>query len=146
MLSYTIDGISGSKAMVRTPFGGGFTKRDVGNMWWGGSSENGWGINIAQHDDTLFSVWYTYGIDKKSQWFVMSGGSWNNNTYSGPFYSTTGSRWLGAAYDSSALRVAPVGSMILNFTNPDLATFNYVFLSGPFAGTSQTKTITRLGY
>lgn len=145
-LTYTIEGITGSKRLVRMSFGGSNAMHDVGDMWWGGNSQNGWGISIAQQGGTLFSVWYTYGMDGKSQWFTMPGGSWNDSHYSGPFYTTTGSRWLGATYDPSVFRVEQVGTMNLNFSNPDAAILSYAFSSGQFADTNQTKIITRMSY
>lgn len=145
-LSYTIDGITASKRLVRMQFGGGSTALDVGDMWWSGIGENGWGINIAQQGGTLFSVWYTYGSDGKSRWFPMLGGSWTNNIFSGPLYSTNSSRWLGSIYDPTAFKAEQIGTMSLRFAGPDAAQLNYVFSSGPFAGTNQTKAITRMFY
>ena len=145
-LSYTIDGITASKRLVRMQFGGGSTALDVGDMWWSGVGENGWGINIAQQGGTLFSVWYTYGSDGKSRWFPMLGGSWTNNIFSGPLYSTNSSRWLGSVYDPTAFKAEQIGTMSLRFSGPDAAQLNYVFSSGPFAGTNQTKAITRMVY
>ncbi len=145
-LSYTIDGITANKRLVRMQFGGGSTSLDVGDMWWSGIGENGWGINIAQQGGTLFSVWYTYGSDGKSRWFPVLGGSWTNNIFSGPLYSTNSSRWLGSVYDPTAFKAEQIGTMSLRFSGPDAAQLNYVFSSGPFAGTNQTKAITRMVY
>jgi hypothetical protein len=146
-LKYTINGISGSKQISRQRFGGsGAAPLSVGDLWWGGVAENGWGINIAQQQDALFAVWYTYGADGKAQWLVMSGGGWNGNTYSAPLYATTGSPWLGSNYNPSALTVLQVGTMSISFSSPNAATMNYAFTAGPFAGTSQSKTIERQPY
>ncbi len=71
---------------------------------------------------------------------------WNANTYAGPFYATTGSPWLGATYNASALAVQPVGTMSLNFTSATAGTMTYTFTAGPFAGTSQTKPIERQNF
>ncbi len=145
-LSYTIDGLSGSKRLSRMAFGASNAGLDVGDMWWGGNIENGWGVSIAQQGSTLFSVWYTYGKDGKSTWFTMPGGSWSNNVYTGGFYATQGSRWLGAAYDPAAFRVEQIGTLGLRFSGPNAAILEYSFTSGPFIGTTQSKTLIRMGY
>jgi trimeric autotransporter adhesin len=145
-LSYTIDGISGTKRLQRMAFGQGNATLDVGDMWWGGTNENGWGINIAQQGNTLFSIWYTYGNDGKAQWFTQPGGTWNGSVYSGPLATTSGSRWLGATYDPLLFRVNAVGTFSLRFSNTDNAILNYSFSSGPFAGVSQSKAIVRMAY
>lgn len=145
-LSYVIGGVAGNKRMTRMNFYGDNPALDVGDMWWGGNSENGWGVSIAQQGGNLFSVWYTYGTDGKTQWFPMPGGSWNNKVYTGPLYATVGSPWLGAAYNPAAFAVGLAGTMSLNFSNPDTAIMNYTFTAGPFSGTNQSKAISRMAY
>lgn len=145
-LQYTIEGVQGSKQLMRMRFGSNNSARDVGGMWWGGASENGWGVSLAQQGDTLFSVWYTYGEDGKTRWFVAPTGNWSNNTYSGLLYATTGSQWLGSNYAPEALRVAQVGVMNIEFANSNAASFTYTFSTGPFAGTNQSRPLVRMSY
>ena len=34
---------------------------DFTDLWWGGPSESGWGLNLIQHpSNQIFGVWYTY--------------------------------------------------------------------------------------
>jgi uncharacterized protein (DUF2141 family) len=146
VLSYTINGVSGTKNIVRQSFAAGTSTLKVNDLWWVGPQENGWGINIAQQGGALFCVWYTYGQDGKATWFVMPGGTWNGNTYSGPFYSTVGSPWLGAMYNPNMLSVSIVGTMSFNFSSANSAVMRYSFTAGPFAGTTQTKTIVRQAF
>ncbi|HEY2630448.1 MAG TPA: fibronectin type III domain-containing protein, partial [Usitatibacter sp.] len=47
------------------------------DMWWAGSSENGWGLTITQHSNTLFLAWYVYDAQGNPFWIVMPGGNWN---------------------------------------------------------------------
>jgi hypothetical protein len=144
-LTYTIDNVSGAKKITRQHFGSGSAPLQVADMWWVGEKENGWGINIAQQGGALFSVWYTYGRDGETQWYVMPTGTWNGFTYSGPFYSTTGSPWLGTTYNPATLVVTQAGTMSLEFTSATNATMSYTFNSGPFTG-SQVKNIIRQPY
>ena len=143
VMQYTINGITGQKSIQRQVFGYGSAPVDVGDMWWGGSTQDGWGISITQQAGILFGAWYTYGVDGRVTWYVMPSGTWNGTTYSGPFYSTTSSAWLGANYDASRVSVTQAGTMNLAFTSISSAVMTYTFTSGPFAGTTQSKAIVR---
>ncbi|MEO8102335.1 MAG: hypothetical protein ABI790_07405, partial [Betaproteobacteria bacterium] len=146
VLQYTINGISGQKSIERQVFGAGTAPLLVGDMWWGGSAQDGWGINLVQQRGLVFGVWYTYASDGRSTWYVLPTGSWSGTTYSGTFYSTTGSSWLGATYNPAQLVATPAGNMSLNFSTPDSANMTYNFIAGPFAATTQTKALVRQPY
>lgn len=145
-LQYTINGISGQKSMQRQVFGRGTSPLTVGDMWWAGSTQDGWGINLVQQSGVVFAVWYTYGADGKPTWYVLPDGTWSGTTYSGKMYSTTGSAWLGATYNPAQLVVTEAGTLSFNFSNANNATMNYTFTSGPFNGTTQPKAIVRQPY
>ena len=145
-MQYTINGQAGTKSISRQVFGKGSAPMNVGDMWWVGETENGWGINLVQQAGAVFAVWYTYGTDGKPTWLVLPDGTWTGNNYSGTMYSTTGSAWLGATYDKNLLGVATAGTMSFNFTNANSATMNYSFTGGPIAGVAQSKNIVRQAY
>ena len=145
-LQYVINGISGQKSIQRQVFGRGTAPLNVGDMWWGGSAQDGWGISITQQAGILFGAWYTYGTDGKATWYAMTDGTWSGNTYTGTFISTISSPWVGATYNPSLLQPIPTGTMTLNFSDANNATMTYAFTSGPFAGTTQTKPIVRQPY
>ena len=145
-MQYTIGGISGQKSLQRQVFASGTAPVTVGDMWWAGTAENGWGINLVQQGGIVFGVWYTYGPDGKGIWYVLPTGTWNENSYSGTFYSTTGSTWLGALYNPNQLTVTPAGTLTFSFNNASSATMHYTFTSGPFVGTTQSKSIVRQPY
>ena len=146
VLRYTINGITAQKAIQRQIFGHGVAPIAVGDMWWGGTTQDGWGISITQQSAILFGAWFTYGPDGRVAWYVLPNGTWNGTTYSGPFYSTTGSAWLGAAYDASKLTVSETGTMSLSFNDSNSAIMTYTFTSGPFAGTTHSKQIVRQAF
>ena len=145
-MQYTINGVSGQKSMQRQVFGTGTSPLTVGDMWWAGTTQDGWGINLVQQGGIVFGVWYTYGPDGKPTWYVLPNGGWNGTTYSGPFYSTTGSGWLGVAYNPNLLAVIPTGTLGFSFSGANNATMNYTFTTGPFAGLTQSKNIVRQPY
>jgi chitinase len=161
-ITYTINGVSGTKNIQRQSFGTPDYRyaavhdvsnasvyaypRMVGDMWWGGTAESGWGVSVAQQYRTLFSVWYTYGLDAKPTWYVMPGGVWQDNRYISDLYSTTAAGWLGVAFNPASVVSTRVGSAEFNFTSNAAATYNYSFTGGSFLGTEQTKPLQRQAY
>jgi hypothetical protein len=140
-LAYTINGVAGTKSIMRQPFGpmDATPVASYGDLWWGGTAQNGWGVAISQQYRTLFSVWYTYGADGRTVWYVIPGGTWiTTDTYTGTAYRTTGSRWLGAPYDPAQLAPQPVGTVTFRFTGIGTATMTY-----DVEGVTQVKTLTR---
>jgi hypothetical protein len=127
-LDYTIDGVAGSKAIERQVYGPTPASiRYVGDMWWGGAAQNGWGIAILEQAPKIFPIWYTYDADGEPTWFVMPVGAWTaTGLYEGRMYATTGSPWLGQAYDASRLRASDIGAFRLNFLEDNWVTFSYV--------------------
>ena len=139
-LDYTIDGVSGQRNIQREEFGIADTTAtaDVGDMWWGGPAQNGWGIAVLKQHRTLFSVWFTYDAGGAPTWFVMPAGYWSDaNTYEGHIYRTSGASWVGRAYDVNALQVFDVGTFRYRF-GIEGATFDYII-----DGKSGTMALTR---
>ena len=142
-LAYTINGVSGSKAIERQIFAldDGQPKLQVGDLWWATNLEDGWGMNIAQQGRVLFPVWYTYDAAGKAVFFAVPGGTWNGNMFTGDIYSTTSSPWLGAPYDPARFKVTKVGTMTLTFMDQANAIMSYTV-----NGIAQTKKIVRQPY
>ena len=142
-LEFTINGIRGSKNLQRQIYAAddGQPKLQVNDLWWAGSQEDGWGMNIAQQGRMLFPVWYTYDASGKATWFPVPGGTWNGTAFTGDLYTTTSSPWLGVPYNASSFQVTKVGSMTINFTDQNNATMTY-----SVNGISQTKFIVRQPY
>ena len=86
----------------------------------------------------MFAVWFTYGADSKPTWFVLPGGSWDDNVFTGSLYATTSAPWVGVTYDPTKLKVNAVGSMSLKFVDQDNLSMTYTV-----NGVTQTKAITR---
>ena len=153
IFDFTINGVTAKKNITRFSYGtaDASPKIVVRDMWWAGGSgndiENGWGVAIAQQDRSLFATWYTYGVDGKATWFVMSGGSWVGTTYSGALHTTASSAWLGVPYNAAAFSTQLVGSVSFDFSDASNAKMTYTVNdpSGPNT-TTQTKVITRLGF
>jgi hypothetical protein len=83
-------------------------------------------VAIGQQYRTLFVVWYTYDAAGRTTWYVMPGGTWTAlNTYAGTAYRTTGSPWLGAAYNAGALNAVQAGTLALRFDDANRGTMSY---------------------
>ncbi len=127
-LEYTIAGVSGRRPITRQLFGpaqSGAPLKGLGDMWWGGAAQNGWGIAVLQQYKSLFAVWFTYDAQGKATWFVMPAGHWSSlDTYEGRIYRAAGPAWLGATYDASKLKATDAGSFRMRFSGEG-ATFEY---------------------
>jgi chitodextrinase len=142
-LSYTVGSTFGFKSITRLAFGAPNAApiSDYSDMWWGGTSQNGWGVVLTQQAHNIFAAWYTYDSSGKTTWFVMPDGTWSGSTYSGALYSTKGTPVIGANYDATSLAVTAVGMLSIAFTDANNATISYTV-----NGLAQTKPITRLSF
>ena len=140
-LDYTIGGVIGHKAITRLDFGPPAPSPVTGrtDMWWGGLSQNGWGLAIVQQNASLFTMWFTYDADGLPTWLVMSSGTWTSpDTYEGRIHRATGSPWLGQTYDAARFAPRDVGAFRLRFSG-ESATFEYT-VDGRSAVLSLTRT------
>jgi Cytochrome C oxidase, cbb3-type, subunit III len=112
---------------------------DFSDMWWAGSTQNGWGMSIQQRGTTQFNALYVYDAQGQPRWYVMPGGTWNSNStsYTGAVYQPTSAPF--SAYDKSKFVVgAPSGNVTLNYNANGTMTMQY-----NIAGTSGSKTMER---
>jgi hypothetical protein len=140
-LAYTVNGVSATKPIERQSFGvvDSTPVATFGDLWWGGASQDGWGLVINQQYRTLFCVWYTYDTAGRTTWYVIPGGTWTTaSTFTGTVFRTTGSAWVGAAYDPGALTVTAAGTLTLEFGDA-----NHVTMSYSVDGITQSKILTR---
>lgn len=117
-----------TKRVQRQKFAAGPATGDLGDMWWGGPSQDGWGIAILEQRGALFSVWFTYDAAGKPTWFVMPAGQWTSpTTYSGRLYRTRGSPLLPlfGSYDASRFVATDVGPYSISFQGQASARFDY---------------------
>jgi hypothetical protein len=141
VLNYAVAGVPGTKAIRKQPFGvvDSAPVASYGDLWWN-AAESGWGLSINQQYRTLFAVWYAYGPYGTPVWYVLPGGSWSGDTYSGTLYRTASAPqpFFGAPFDAARVGSTPVGSMSLRFLGSNAATMSYTI-----DGVSGSKSITR---
>jgi lysyl endopeptidase len=113
---------------------------DYTDLWWGGDSQSGWGLNIMQHATrNIFAVWYTYDATGRMMWYVLPGGTWTSPTsFTGNIYATTGPAGNAASFDPNAVTRRIVGTGTLNFSDANNGTFAF-----SIDGVSSTKSLTR---
>jgi lysyl endopeptidase len=141
VLSYAVNGVAGTKAIQRQDFGvvDSTAVSSYGDLWWT-ASESGWGLSMSQQYRTLFSVLYTYGTSGQAVWYVMPGGTWNGSTYTGLLYATSTPpfNFYASAFNPSNVSTTAVGTMSIQFSDPNTATLTY-----NINGQTFTKAITR---
>ena len=113
---------------------------DYTDLWWGGQSQSGWGLNLVQHASrNMFGVWYTYDANRRMMWYVMPGGTWTaSNVFTGDIYRTSGPPANSAVFDPNAVKRTQVGTGTLTFSDANNGTFAFII-----DGVSGTKSITR---
>jgi hypothetical protein len=95
----------------------------VTSMWWGGLSQNGWGMSAVQHYAQLFNVLFVYDQDGAPTWYAQPRGKWLTglgSTFWGPIYSPRSAPWH--SYNSAAFVPGePAGTLTLDFLGPGRA-------------------------
>ena len=138
-LTYTINGVSGSRAITRQIFSNGSTQpaADYSGLWWN-ASESGWGVALTRQYDMTFATIYTYDASGKPIWYVASSCPMIASGCSGTLYSVTGGSPLTTAWSSANLGVASVGTLNLSFTDANTGSMTFTI-----NGASSSKTIAR---
>lgn len=107
---------------------------------WYNAAESGWGLNIVHQGDVLFPTWFTYDIDGKPMWLIVSGAPKQaDGSYLGDVYRTTGVPFNQITGQASTGNVK-LGTARLTFTSTGALTFSYSLTNQP----TQSKSLTRL--
>lgn len=119
------------------------TSANYSDLWWN-PLESGWGLSIADHESTLFAVYYTYDSAGRSTWFTVPGGSFSADKrfFTGDLYATTGSSYAAMPFNTANVTAIKVGTATFDFTPVALAASNALFQT-TINGMTQTKTISR---
>ena len=117
---------------------------NFGGLWWNapGSSESGWGINFAHQGDQIFASWFTYDLNGKAWWLVMSANRVAHGVYSGTLFQGTGPSFDTVPFPPLGTPGGAAGSSVgtgtLTFSDANNGAFSYTV-----NGIAQTKSITR---
>ena len=94
------------------------------DLWWN-PHESGWGVNLTQQGDVIFSTLFTYDASGKDLWLVASSmAKQADGSFSGALYSMKGpppgTAWSGVVPTS-------VGSMSVKFASGEAGTLTYTY-------------------
>jgi hypothetical protein len=94
------------------------------DMWWGGASESGWGINLNHQDNKIFASLFTYGADRAPMWLVATAERQSNGSFTGALYRTVGPAFNAPTWTGAT--ATQVGTMTLAFAanNEGLLTYS----------------------
>lgn len=109
------------------------------DLWWGGESESGWGLNVNHQGDVIFATLFTYDASGAPMWLVLGRGEQQaDGSFSGAIYRTTGSPFNATPWNPANDGNTQVGTMTLRFSSTTAGTLSYTV-----NGTAVTKQIVR---
>ncbi len=104
-------------------------------LWWN-PAESGWGVHLAQRNNTIFAAWFTYSATGTPKWYVASDCEMAiplpcpdcvaGAVCNADFYETTGPRFFRDPYPPGSTNVTKVGLMQLHFDTKDKGAMSYV--------------------
>ncbi len=106
-------------------------------LWWD-ASEDGWGINLAHHDNTIFATWFTFNSDRSPLWLVATLDKGAGESFGGNLYRQTATAFGVTPF--AAKPADEAGYATISFANGNSATFTYTI---PAGGTPRSKPLTR---
>lgn len=134
-LTYTVNGTQVTKQITKQVYGSRAascvpttsdrsTLTNYQDLWWGGQSQSGWGVNITHQDNILFATLFTYDGSNNPIWFFMSNGSLQSDgSYSGALYLATGPAFYAQPW--SPITTNLVGTMTFRFSSGTTGTMTY---------------------
>jgi len=146
-LTYSYNGTNVTKSITRQPFAAtppscqwsAFDRSFSNNFQdlWFNPNESGWGVNVAQHGNTIFATLFTYDNNGKGMWLVLPDGeATTDGKFSGAIYRTTGPAFNASPWH--AIASTAVGTMTFDFSNGNAGTLTY-----SVDGVTVTKAIQR---
>lgn len=122
-MDFTINGVSGSKAITRQVWRALSPGAPMTALWWN-SNEDGWGVTLTQQTDVAFATMFTYDTNGLPTWYVVSNCVITGNSCTGDLYSVTGGSALTQTWNGANKKVTPVGEITFNFSDRDNGTMD----------------------
>jgi cyclophilin family peptidyl-prolyl cis-trans isomerase len=111
----------------------------ITGLWWGGTTESGWGVTLTQQANIIFVTLFTYDSAGLPVWYVASNCTISGDGCEGLLYRVTGGTPVTQDWVSTPpLNVEAVGTISFTFTGNDAGEMNLTI-----DGVSGTKTIER---
>ncbi|MEP7157133.1 MAG: peptidylprolyl isomerase [Betaproteobacteria bacterium] len=137
--AFTINGVSGTKAITPQVFSSDTPAIDYSDMWWN-PNESGWGISVTQQGSIIFAAWYAYDATGKAIWYVAPNCTVTGTTCTSRLYKVTGGESLNALWNGTN-PAEDVGSLAFSFTTTSAATMTYTL-----NGVSSNRLIVRQAF
>jgi len=123
-MNFTIDGVSGSKAITRQVWSTLSPGAAMTALWWN-ELESGWGVTLTQQTDIAFATMFTYDSNGFPTWYVASNCAVSGNGCTGTLYEVTGGSSLTQNWDGANLILNDVGSVTFDFSDIDNGTMAF---------------------
>ncbi len=124
-------------------------------MWWAGSAESGWGLNVNQQGNTIFGTLFNYeaaglGTQNPALWLVASAARVGaSDSFAGDLLRVVGPAFNATPFTPiTAANSTRVGSFRIDFTASNAATLTYDVNGAGTGGTGATiiKNLTRQAF
>ncbi|MDP4027494.1 MAG: DUF4214 domain-containing protein [Gallionella sp.] len=137
--NYTLNGVSGSKSIVRQVFATGSSQPAIDySAPWGNSNESGWWVSLTQQNEMIFALLYTYDTSGNPVWYVASSCPIFGNGCSGDLYQVTGGTAPTSIWNPN-LAVTSVGTVSFFFSDNSAGAMSYTI-----NGVTGSKAISRI--
>lgn len=124
------------------------------SLWWGGSAESGWGMNLNHQGNAMFATMFNYenaglGQQNPNMWLVASlSRSGTSSTYSGRLLRVRGPAFNATPFPGNAFSFVDVGPLSVTFSGDSAGTLTYSVQGDGTGGNGSTvtKTISRQAF
>jgi hypothetical protein len=152
--TYTVNGVSQTKAITRQAFGPLPTctwgaqpnlalATNYTDLWWvPGGVESGWGITFTQQGEVIFAAWFTYDFTGAALPLTATLTRVGPGVYAGTLIKSSGPPFSAVPFNPQAVMRAEVGTATVSFASGNAASFTFTVNDGGRT-TTQTKSLTR---
>lgn len=133
-LVYTYEGRTVTKNVVRQDFASPVPtcspttasragESNYQDLWWGGASESGWGINLTHQGTTIFGTLFNYDNAGRDLWLFSAMTRQGDGSFNGLMYYAQGPAYFTQPW--TPIRTTEVGAMTFRPTSGDRGTLTY---------------------
>jgi hypothetical protein len=107
------------------------------DLWWGGPSESGWGINFTHQGTTIFGTLFNYDETGRDVWTFATLARQGDGSFTGDLFVAGGPPYFTQPW--TAIATAKVGTMTFRPTAGDRGTLSYVAGTTPVVKSIQRQ-------
>jgi hypothetical protein len=133
-LVYTFEGRTVTKNVVRQDFASPVpictpttasraSETNYQDLWWGGQSESGWGINFTHQGTTIFGTLFNYDNAGRDIWLFSAMARQGDGSFNGLMYFANGPAYFTQPW--TPIRTTELGAMTFRPTSGDRGTLTY---------------------